>query len=163
MHATETNARLLLEVGYSLGLEGLSFDEDGLCVLSIDEIPVAIQAQEHGWRLSGFIAEVADADENEELSFSKEQWRSLLELNHELLKLGVFATLSYGPDAECVVLTQPLLENQLEGAQIASLLETFVFRLEEIQRAVDDIWEPNTSGDGGAPMEEAMTLLNQWV
>lgn len=163
MPDAELSALLISKVGSALGIEDLAFDAEGHCVLAVDEMPVAIQAHDHHWQLMGFVAEVPEGEENEELSYSADQWRSLLEINHALIKAGAFASLTYDKESECVLFIQPLQESQLDAAQIVTALEAFVFRLEEIRRLVSEVHLEGTPEDHEERIDDGMALLNQLV
>ena len=163
MQANELTSNLINDLGSKLGIDGLQFDSSGDCFFAVDEMPVAIQVRNDRWQLAGFIAELAEGEDNDELTYSAAQWRSLLEINHTLAMEGYNASLSYDRDAECVLFIQPLQESHLDAGQIAGLLETFVHRMEEIRSVVDQVREDFRSESLGESAEELPTSLDQYV
>lgn len=163
MQNTDFASNLMRELGANLGIEGLELDEQGDCIFAIDELPVAIRMRNDKWQFIGFIAEVAEAEQLEELTLSADQWRSLLEINHALATDGDPATLTYDRNVECVLFVQPVFEHQLEAGKMEELLETFVHRMEKVREVVAKIRDGDASLESGAVADDALSVMSRLV
>ena len=157
MKSQEILTKLILDVGTQLGIDGLEPDEDGLCVFAIDEVPVALQIEDGQMRLVGFVAEIAEGEENPELSFSAAQWRAVMEINKTLATSQPFSAVAYDQQTECVILIQPVLESDMEAGQIVVLLEGFIERLEKTRLLAGQIQEADANRDA-SPISSGETL-----
>lgn len=163
MQDSDPARKLLAELGGQLGIEGLTPDEDGQCLFSIDGTPVSIETRDGRWRLRGLVAEVAEEEENPELTLDAWQWRALLEMNLELVEAETPGSLAYDRAAECVLYIQPVPESGLEAGRIAAQLEAFVHHLEAVRRLLDGFDGEFDGAASGGGTEDGLAVVGRLI
>lgn len=132
MNPEETSRRLLSAFGRSVGLPEIEFNEDGLCILDMDEklvLTIRENLPAEHWTLLGLLGEFPE-------DMPEGFYRSLLAFNYDLADRGG-PTIGLDPQTDMVMLcrTFPLRDADLEV--FSETLSRFVDTLEHLLDALN--------------------------
>src|ERR1700731_4398364 len=115
--ASKQQADLLKDFGSGLGLE-LAFNEDGLCLLMVDETIVSIRAMGECFVLYGMLGQFP---ENRDSGF----WRHFLSLNVVLAET-LRGAVTVDEDDDAVTLVQGFNVESMTPERLSDVIRTFV-------------------------------------
>ena len=130
---------ILSELGATMGMENLTFDENGGCILQFDEtmnVLLLYEGNHEVLYLFSFVGEISEGKESVVM-------RHLLEANYRWEGSGG-ATLSLRQDEDNVVLTRRLVVSSLTRESLEQTLSEFVTALEKWMSYLSD---PSSDGD----------------
>lgn len=147
---------LLKELGASMGMEELTFDENGGCVLQFDEVlNVLLLYEQHEdvLYLFSFVGELQKGKK-------EKMMRHLLEANYRWTETGG-ATLSLREDEDNVVLTRKLKVESLTREHFEQTLSHFVTSLEKWMGYLKDpssLKKENNKEESSAPLNSSSAI-----
>jgi hypothetical protein len=120
---------LLAELGKLLGLDGLAWDAQGCCLLTMgDDLVVGLSpTSEDIWRIEGFVEACPTSE-------AGPFFRHALRINGELGQVDPLARLGLQEATDFLVLSRPIVVKDLNAPALLDLIESFVGLIESARR-----------------------------